>query len=344
MPACTKMGGAVIYGTVWRLPLPGGDTSVEDLLEPGLTSDDWLIAAGILLGAIAAAIAANRIARSIVSRSVGAGFAAIMTARVIGYLIFLVGLVYALSRLGVRVGPLLGALGISGLILALALQKVVENFFGSVILQARRPFTPGDTVQLGDHVGVVTDIDARTVVLRRLDGSMVRIPNLEVLNHAIVNLTREPARRSELVVGVAYGTDLNAATRVITQAVGRVPRIRAAPAPQILLSSFGSSSIDITVYYWHASDVPSELAATNDLVVAVHHALADAGITIAFPQLVVWPGRDDSSNPYVDAPGLVYSDQPAAPARRAEPAVAANTPDEQPHRRRRLPWRREPSA
>lgn len=276
----------------------------------GLSGGDWLKAGAILLGAIAIAIVANRIARSIVSRSVGAGFGAIITARIIGYLIFLIGLVYALNTLGVRVGPLLGALGLSGLVLALALQKVVENFVGALILQTRRPFTVGDTVELGDHLGVVTDVDARTVVLRGLDGSMIRIPNLEVLNSAIVNLTRDSARRSELHVGVAYDSNLEDATRVLSEAVGRVPRIRNNPKPQVLLRKFGDSSIDFTIFYWHTSDVPSEVATTHDLMLAVHHALADEGVTIAFPQMVVWSGHDAVDNPYDADPGEVYTGQP----------------------------------
>jgi small conductance mechanosensitive channel len=292
---------------------PDQDSGVEDLLDQGLTGTDWLQAGGILLGAIAVAIAANRVARSIVSRSLGSGFGAIITARIVGYLIFLVGLVYALNTLGVRVGPLLGALGLSGLILALALQKVVENFVGALILQTRRPFTVGDTVELGDHVGVVTDVDARTVVMRGLDGSMIRIPNIEVLTSAIVNLTRESARRSELQVGVAYDSDLNAAARVLGEAVARVPRVRNTPKSQVLLRQFGPSSVDFTIFYWHTSDVQSELATTHDLMLAVHHALADAGITIAFPQMVVWPGHDAVDNPYHGDPGDVFTGQPPEP-------------------------------
>ena len=291
---------------------PDQDTSVEDLLDRGLSSSDWLTAGAILLGAIAVAIVANRIARALVSRSVGAGFGAIITARIIGYLIFLIGLVYALNTLGVRVGPLLGALGLSGLVLALALQSVVENFVGALILQTRRPFTVGDTVQLDGHVGVVTDVDARTVVMRGLDGSMIRVPNSDVLESAIINLTRESARRSELAVGVAYDSNLEHATQVLADAVARVPRIRSDPKPQILLREFASSSIDFTIYYWHTSDVPSELVTTHDLMLAVHHGLADAGITIAFPQLVVWPGHDAADNPYDSEPDEVYTGAPAA--------------------------------
>lgn len=312
-----------------RLPTPDPDSDTVEALQ-GLTGTDWLQAGAIMLGAIAVAIAANRIARSIVSRSLGAGFGAIITARIIGYLIFLIGLVYALNTLGVRVGPLLGALGLSGLVLALALQKVVENFVGALILQTRRPFTVGDTVQLDGHTGVVTDVDARTVVLRGLDGSMIRLPNMDVLNSAIVNLTRDSARRSELQVGVAYDSDLEQATRVLGEAVARVPRIRTTPKPQVLLRRFGESSIDFTIFYWHTSDVPSELATTHDLMLAVHHALADEGITIAFPQMVVWPGHDATDNPYGSDPAEVFTGQPseAPPPQPEEP-----TP-------RRWPWQR----
>jgi small-conductance mechanosensitive channel len=315
--------------------LPGQtdpDPGLEELLDQGLANSDWFKAGGIMIVAIAVAIAANRIARSVVSRSVGAGFGAIITARIIGYLLFLIGLVYALNTLGVRVGPLLGALGLSGLVLALALQKVVENFVGALILQTRRPFTVGDTVQLGDHVGVVADVDARTVVLRGLDGSMIRIPNLEVLGNAIVNLTRESARRSQLDVGVAYDSNLEDATRVLSEAIGRVPRIRNKPKPQVLLRRFGESSIDFTIFYWHTSDVPSELATTHDLMLAVHHALADAGITIAFPQLVVWSGHDAVENPYQDDPGEVFTGQPSEPA-------SAPTPSTDTKRWHVRPWR-----
>ena len=81
---------------------------------------------------------------------------------------------------------------VGGLVLALALQGVAENFFGALILQSRRPFTIGDTVELGEHIGVVKDIDSRTVVLRTLAGTWIRVPNSKVLEDPIVTLTAEP--------------------------------------------------------------------------------------------------------------------------------------------------------
>ena len=244
------------------------------LLDDPLTGGDWIRAGAVLIGSAMLAVVVSRVLRRVVSRGLGAGFAAIITGRLMAYAVFLVGLSYALTSLGVRVGPLLGALGLGGLVLALALQGVVGNFVSSLILQARRPFTVGDTVELEGRIGVVEDIDSRTTQIRGLDGTHIRVPNANVVDATIVNLTREPVRRSSLAVGVAYDTDLQLATEVIYQALERVPRVLSDPEPWVNLDGFGDSSIGFTVLYWHASDVPSELSARHDLVVAIHQAFA----------------------------------------------------------------------
>jgi small-conductance mechanosensitive channel len=205
------------------------------------------------------------------------------------------------------------------LVVALALQSFVENLVSGIVLQSRRPFKVGDTVRLGDFLGNVVDVDSRTVVLQGLDGSWIRIPNSNVANEAIVNLTRSPSRRSSALVGVAYESDLYEATSVLNEALSRVSRVLNDPPPSVVLNEFGNSSITFTLYYWHASDVPSELAARHDVILAVHHALASAGITIAFPQVVVWSGERSDSGPYEHEPAEVYTAHPgldAAVARR----------------------------
>lgn len=293
-------------------------SSDDAIIDESLTVSDWIQAGIIVAATIVVAVVVARIVRRVLTHVVGPGFAAIVTARLAAYLIFLVGLFYALTSLGVQVGPLIGAIGLGGLVLALALQKLVENFFSGLILQARRPFRVGDTVLLGDHLGVATDIDSRTTVLRGLDGSAVRVPNSEVAAGPIVNLTSEPLRRSELEVGVAYDTNLQAATECLTEALGQVERVSPEPPPQALLTRFGSSSIDFTLYYWHGSDVPTELATRHDLILSVHQSFAAAGITIAFPQVVVWSGHDENAQPYrgradIITAGSTPGNQPAAP-------------------------------
>ena len=263
----------------------------EALLDNPLSHSDWIKAGIVLVSTLVLAMVVSRILRRVVARGIGHGFASILTSRFSGYAVFIIGLSYALTVLGVRVGPLLGALGLGGLVLALALQGVVGNFVSSVILQTRRPYTVGDTVELDGRLGVVEDIDSRTTQLRGLDGTHIRIPNANVAGATIVNLTREPVRRSSLAVGVAYDTDLQQATDAIYDALARVPRVLTEPEPAVNLDGFGDSSIGFSVLYWHASDVPSELATRHDLVLAIHQAFAASSITIAFPQVVVWSGQ-----------------------------------------------------
>ena len=294
------------------------------LLDDPLTGGDWIRAGAVLIGSAMLAVVVSRVLRRVISRGLGAGFAAIITGRLMAYAVFLVGLSYALTSLGVRVGPLLGALGLGGLVLALALQGVVGNFVSSLILQARRPFTVGDTVELEGRIGVVEDIDSRTTQIRGLDGTHIRVPNANVVDATIVNLTREPVRRSSLAVGVAYDTDLQLATEVIYQALERVPRVLSDPEPRVNLDGFGDSSIGFTVLYWHASDVPSELSARHDLVVAIHQAFAAESITIAFPQVVVWSGQAKPDQLYEGSVGVVHRpdvdlEQPEADKERRMP-------------------------
>ncbi len=293
-------------------------SSDDAIIDESLNVSDWIQAGIIVAATIVVAVVVARLVRRVLTHVVGPGFAAIVTARLAAYLIFLIGLFYALTSLGVQVGPLIGAIGLGGLVLALALQKLVENFFSGLILQARRPFRVGDTVLLGDHLGIATDIDSRTTVLRGLDGSTVRVPNSEVAAGPIINLTNEPLRRSELEVGVAYDTNLQAATECLTEALGQVERVSVEPPAQALLTRFGSSSIDFTLYYWHDSDVPTELATRHDVILSVHQSFAAAGITIAFPQVVVWSGHNEDDQPYLGRADIITAspgpgNQPAVP-------------------------------
>ncbi len=318
---------------IGRLSTTPDPVDYGDLVDDPLSGADWAQAGVVMLVAIVVAVVANRVARSIGERTLGPGFAALLIARAIGYVIVLIGFIYALGGLGVRIGPLLGALGLGGLVIALALQGVAENFFGALILQSRRPFTVGDTVELGDHVGVVKDIDSRTVVMRGLDGTWIRIPNSKVLNDPIVTMTTEPVRRSRATVGVAYDTDLTHATDVIAAALERVARICDDPPPLVVLREFGPSSIDFDVFFWHASDVSAELAAVHDVILAIHRAFAAEGITIAFPQMVVWPGRGADDTPYGGLPvDEVFTEHPAIPGGR-ERSLSSESGSW-------LPWRR----
>ena len=192
--------------------------------------------------------------------------------RIVQNVLVIVGLVYALNVLGVQIGPLIGALGISGIAIAFALTAILENVFASVVLKTRRPIRVGDQMSTQDHSGTVEDINFRTVVLRNFDGETVILPSSMVTNDVVVNHTEHGIRRTVLPVGVAYRTDLAARQEVILGAVREVDGVLAAPAPQAWVTTFGASSIDFDVRYWHEPQIATVFRVRSAVATAVKAA------------------------------------------------------------------------
>jgi small conductance mechanosensitive channel len=213
-----------------------------------------------------------------------------LVGRLVGFVIVVGGLVYALELGGVRVGPMLGALGIGGIALAFAAQDILSNFIAGVLLQVRRPFRVGDEVRSGDHEGWVEDVNLRTVRMRTYDGLTVYLPNAEVLQAPIVNFTKTPTNRTSISVGVAYDADLEAAREVLLGACASIDEVLATPPPEAWVEEFADSSITIAVRYWHDSDVASRWRTRSAVAIAIKRGLDEAGITIPFPQRTVWFG------------------------------------------------------
>jgi small conductance mechanosensitive channel len=265
------------------LAAESADDELAEALE-GITTGDWLLAAGIVVGAIVVSRLVKRLTASFVQRGDGARPAAQLVGRVVGGVVVVAGFVYALQVLGVRLGPVLGALGIGGLALAFAAQSILENLFASVLLQSRRPFRRGDQISTNEVEGTVVDVNFRTVVVRTYAGERVLVPCSQVLNNPIVNFTAGGTRRTTLDVGVAYDTDLATARRVLQGAVRSVDGVRADPAPEVWVEQFNESSIDFALRFWHAPDIATLWRVRSGVAMAVKSALDDAGITIPFPQ------------------------------------------------------------
>ena len=273
-------------GVVWAAATEEAEEELELALE-GLTAGDWISAGAIFLGAIVISRLVHRLVSRLVQRGEGGGQAARLMGRVFASLVVAVGFIYSLQVLGVRLAPLLGALGIGGLALAFAAQSILENVFASVLLQSRRPFRLGDQIETNDFEGTVEDVNFRTVVLRTYAGEKVLIPCSQVLNAAITNFTAKGVRRTTLEVGVAYDTDLELAQQVLLRAAAGVDGVRPQPAPEAWVEQFGESSIDFALRWWHPSDIATLWRVRSDVAMAVKTAFDDAGIEIPFPQRTV---------------------------------------------------------
>jgi len=151
---------------------------------------------------------------------------------------------------------------------------------------------PGDRITIGDVDGVVDEISARTVRILTPDARRVHYPNRAVLDGAITNLSAEGRRMATFVVGAAYDTDLEAACEEIERALAATETVLSDPAPRAYVQEFADSTINIACRFWHEPEILAEWTARDEAMRAVKRALDAAGITIAFPQRVVWSAAE----------------------------------------------------
>jgi small-conductance mechanosensitive channel len=261
--------------------------AADRVVASNLTVGDW-VGAAVIFGA---ALIASRVGHGLSVRAIGRGHeeraAAHVVGRMVATLIVVGGLVYSLGVLGIRLGPLVGALGIGGVAIAFASQSILSNFLASIILQIRRPFRRGDQITTNECEGTVEDINFRTVVLRTYDGERVMVPCAEVLSKPLVNHTILGRRRSTLEVGIAYDEDPGRAREILLKAIGELDEVRDEPPVEVWVEAFGESSIDLAVRFWHPPDQATLWRVRSAVAVAVKGALDDAGIDIPFPQRVL---------------------------------------------------------
>ena len=168
--------------------------------------------------------------------------------------ILIVGFLVLLAALGIQITPILTALGVGGLAVALALQDTLSNFFAGAHLLADKPIRVGDYVKVADTVeGYVVDIGWRSTRVRMLQNMVVTIPNKRVAESIITNYDMPDPRLTLLIrVSVDYGSDVELVERLLveeaTGAVGEVAGLMASPSPSArLIPGFGDFSLDFTL-------------------------------------------------------------------------------------------------
>ncbi|MGI8793940.1 MAG: mechanosensitive ion channel family protein [Acidimicrobiales bacterium] len=263
------------------------ETELSNVLGTGLTAADWLAAGGIFVGSILVARVAQSIASRLLKRQDADDAVVRFVSHIVRNVVVLAGLVYALVTLQVRMGPLLGAVGIGGLAVAFAAQSILENTFASILLRTRRPFRRGDEITTGSHSGTVMDVNFRTVVIRTYAGERVLVPCALVLGEGIVNHTVNGSRRSTLTIGVAYSTDLRHAQQLLVDAASAVAGVRQIPPVEAWVEEFADSSINFALRYWHNPDRATLWKVRSDVAIAVKTIFDANGVTIPFPQRVV---------------------------------------------------------
>ncbi len=204
-----------------------------------------------------------------------------------GILIWLFGILVALAVLlpGVDAGSLITVVGFSSIAIGFAFKDIFENFLAGILIMMRKKMRIGDHIECEEIEGRVEQITLRETYLRRLDSQLTIVPNAYLFQNPVRIITDADLRRHEIIVGVAYDTDLDHAAEIITGAIRGLDLVNRAKPVDVFAREFDDSSINFTVRWW-AGSRQFEMHKSRDQVVrAVKRALDEAGIVIPFPQL-----------------------------------------------------------
>jgi len=209
-----------------------------------------------------------------------------MLAGIARYFILITVLIMVLARFGVQTASILAALGAIGLAVGLALQGTLANIAAGVMLLFLRPFRVGDFVDANGHSGTVEEVGLFTTEMTTFDGVYQSVPNGSIWGGRIVNYSRNPSRRHDIIVGIAYGEDIDRAQQVLLEVLENDPRVLPASdtvtGPQILVRELADSSVNLGMRFWTSND--DFWPANFELRKAAKQSLDRAGITIPFPQ------------------------------------------------------------
>ena len=227
---------------------------------------------------------------------------------IIKYALWVVVAITVLTQFGVQTTSIIAALGGLALAVGLALQGTLSNVAAGVMILIQRPFRVGEAITAGTVNGVVQAIGLFTTEVLQFDGLYVMVPNNELWNKPIINFSRMPTRRFELLVGIGYSDSIEQARREMLALADADPRVLAEPAPVVFVSALADSAVTMGMRVWCKTE--DYLGLSWALTEAAKIRFDDKGISIPFPQQEVH---------HITEPAKKKPKTPAAPASDPKP-------------------------
>jgi small-conductance mechanosensitive channel len=199
-----------------------------------------------------------------------------------------VGLIVALSAVGIDLTALSVLGGAIGVGIGFGLQKLAANYVSGFVILAERSMRIGDSVRVDNFEGIITDINARYTVIRSLVGRESIVPNEILITSRVENLSlADPRVWQSTVVSVAYESDVDQVIQLLSEAARSQPRVLTEPAPSVALSAFGADGLEFTLGYWIADPENGQLNLRSLINRAILQSLREKGIEIPYPQRVL---------------------------------------------------------
>ncbi len=267
------------------------DTVLAYLREPLFDLSGTRVTMLTLLTALAIVVA-SRVIAAVVGRSLdrvleargverGLRFA---VGKISRYVVIVLGVFVAIGTVGIDTSAILGTGAVLLVGIGFGLQKLAENFISGLLVLIERPVRKGDFIDAGGVLGTVEDIGLRATRVMSRDGVMVIVPNSHLISSTVINYGQPtPERRMWVDVGVAYGTDLELAVRVLNEVAAAEPMVLPKPAPEVRHMGFNESSIHLSLIVW-IGEAREDLIAGSKLRFAIDRAFKQHEIHIPFPQ------------------------------------------------------------
>lgn len=214
-----------------------------------------------------------------------------ITRKAIKIAIWTLAIVVALNNAGYNIGAIIAGLGLGGLAFALAAQDSISHLFGGIVLFTDKPFKINDWVITNDFEGFVKEIGIRSTRIRTLDGRMVTIPNADIANSTIVNVSSEPSRKVIADIGLIYGTtagEMKKATEILKEITVQNPDVDEEKTIADF-TSFGDYSLNIRFIYYIKKNTEREIyKVKNQINLAVLQQFNENNLEFAFPTQTIY--------------------------------------------------------
>ncbi len=238
--------------------------------------------------------------------------------QVVRVVVYIVGFIAVLQRLGVQTTSIIAVLGAASLAVGLALQGTLSNVAAGVLLLVLRPYKVGDVIEVGGASGKVQRLDLFVTQMSNANNHKIVVPNARVLGDVIINLTGQKTRRIEILFTVGYSANLKQARAVIAGVAGAHEKVLPDPEPWAGVTNLLDSAVEVTLHAWVKVDDWWQVKA--DLIQGVKEALDAAGVEIPFPHQVAVAYEPPAPGP--------------DPVEKPKPEPEPQTPTPAPRRRR----------
>lgn len=202
---------------------------------------------------------------------------------ILRYTLMAISFIAGLAHIGVQTASMIAILGAASLAIGLALKGALSNFAAGILLIVLRPFKQGEFIEAAGTSGTVESIQVFNCILKAGDNRYIVVPNRSILKSNIVNVSRKPERRIDLVIRVSYESDLKQVKALLEEVVLANAKVLATPKLQIAVSELAASSVNLVVRPWvKSSDYWSVRFALTE---AIKVAFDEANINIPYSQL-----------------------------------------------------------